>query len=109
MLVLMPHEKSNLKKKKNMSTSMAIMELVENITNAMDNGKFTIGVFIDLKKAFDTVDHSILVTKLDHYGIRGVAKKWLSSYLRIENNMYVLMALTLASYLLPVVYRKAQF
>ena len=61
-----------------MSTSMAIMELVENITN----GKFTIGVFIDLKKArFDTVDHSILVTKLDYYGIRGVAKKWLSSYL----------------------------
>ena len=64
-----------------MSTSMAIMESVENITNAMDNGKLTIGVFIDLKKAFDTVDHSILVTKLDHNGIRGVAKKWLSSYL----------------------------
>ena len=39
-----------------MSTSMAIMDLVENITNAMDNGKFTIGVFIDLKKAFDAVD-----------------------------------------------------
>ena len=51
-----------------------IMELVENITNAMDNGKFTIGVFIDLIKAFDTVDHSILVTKLHHYGIKGVAK-----------------------------------
>ena len=68
--------------RKNMSTAMAIMELVENITNAMDNGKFTICVFIDLKKAFDTVDHSILVTKLDHYGIRGVAKKWLSSYLK---------------------------
>ena len=66
---------------KNMSTSMAIMELIETITNAMDNGKFTIGVFIDLKKEFDTVDHSILVTKLDHYGIRGVAKQWLSSYL----------------------------
>ena len=51
-----------------------IMELVENITNAMDNGKFTIDVFIDLIKAFDTVDHSILVTKLHHYGIKGVAK-----------------------------------
>ena len=50
---------------KNMSTSMAIMELVENITTAMDNGKFTIGVFIDIKTAFDTVDHSILVTKLE--------------------------------------------
>ena len=74
---------------KNMSTSMTIMEFVENITNAMDNGKFTIGVFIDLKKAFYTVDHSILVTTLDHYGIRGVAKKWLSSYL--ENFIYASM------------------
>ena len=74
-----------------MSTSMAIMELVENNTTAMDNGKFTIGVFIDLKKAFDTVDHSILVTKLGHYGIRGVAKQWLSSYLenRKQQTPYV--------------------
>ena len=61
-----------------MIPSMAIMELEENITKAMDNGKFTIGVFIDIKKAFDTVDHSrpILVTKLDNNGIRGVAKQW---------------------------------
>ena len=49
-----------------MSTSMAIMDLVEEIRNAMDKGKLTIGVFIDLKKAFDTVDHRILVDKLDH-------------------------------------------
>ena len=45
------------------------------------NGKFTIGVFIDLNKAFHTVDHSVPVTKLDHYGIRGVVKQWLGSYL----------------------------
>ena len=84
-----------------MSTSMAIMQLVENITNAMDNGKFTIGVSIDLKKAFDTVDHSILVTKLDHYGIRGVAKKWLSSYLE-NRKQYVCFNGTDSGGFLPI-------
>ena len=79
---------------------MAIMELVENITKAMDNGKFTIGVFIDLKKAF--------VTKLDLNRIRGAAKQWLSSYLE-NRKQYCLMVLTLTSYLLPVEYHKAQF
>ena len=59
--------------RKNMSTSMAIMELVEEITNAMDKRKLTIVVFIDLKKAFDMVHHNILVDKLDHYGVRSVA------------------------------------
>ena len=49
--------------RKNMSTSLAIMELVEEITTSIDDCKSTIGVFIDLKKAFDTVDHSILVKK----------------------------------------------
>ena len=41
--------------RKHMSTSMALMELVEDITNAIDDGMFTVGIFIDLKKAFDTV------------------------------------------------------
>ena len=57
------------------------MELIEEITNATDNKKHAIGVFIDLKKAFDTVDHGILIKKLEHYGVRGAASDWLKSYL----------------------------
>ena len=67
--------------RKNRSTSLAILELVEEITTAIDDCKSTVGVFIDLKKAFDTVDHNILVKKLEYYGIRGIANKWACSYL----------------------------
>ena len=56
---------------------MAIFELVEEITTAMNNSMSTVAVFIDLKKAFDTVDHNIL----EHYGIRGLALSWIQSYL----------------------------
>ena len=64
-----------------MSTSLAIIELVEEITNSLDNHESTVCVFSDLKKAFDTVDHGILIEKLYHYGIRGVANKWICSYM----------------------------
>ena len=49
----------------NWSTALAIMEIIEEITTAIDRRKYTIGVFIDLKKAFDTIDHSILFAKLN--------------------------------------------
>ena len=63
------------------STSMAITHLIEELTNANEEKKITVGVFIDLKKAFDTIDHTLLLRKLKHYGIRGVANIWLESYL----------------------------
>ena len=59
--------------------------MTEEITSALDKKKSTIGVFIDLKKAFDTIDHTLLLEKLRHYGVRGVANDWLSSYL--ENRL----------------------
>ena len=63
------------------STALALMELTEEISSAMDEKMYTVGVFIDLKKAFDTIDHKLLIQKLQHFGIRGEANMWLSSYL----------------------------
>jgi hypothetical protein len=60
---------------------MAILTLLDKITKAIDNDKFAVGIFIDFAKAFDTVNHDILLKKLYHYGIRGVAYNWLESYL----------------------------
>ena len=67
--------------RKNHSTDHAIIELTDNITKAMDEGKYTIGIFLDLSKAYDTVNHQILLNKLEHYGIRGLCLKWFESYL----------------------------
>jgi hypothetical protein len=54
---------------------------LDKITKAIDNDKFAVGIFIDFAKAFDTVNHTILLQKVHHYGIRGIAHKWLSSYI----------------------------
>ena len=57
----------------NHSTDHALISLMEMVRDALDNGNFACGVFIDLQKAFDTVNHNILLSKLNHYDIRGVA------------------------------------
>ena len=64
------------------STIHALIDLTESIRQALDNNEFAVGVFIDLQKAFDTVDHKILLKKLEHYVIRGIANKWVESYLK---------------------------
>ena len=70
------------------STAMAVLDMVEKMRTAWREKNCALGVFVDLKKAFDTVDHDILLQKLEHYGVRGQTLKLLDSYLR-NRSQYV--------------------
>ena len=67
--------------RKNYSTFLALMDLVDNISKNIDDGNYSIGIFLDLSKAFDTINHNILLDKLCRYGIRGVTLNWFKHYL----------------------------
>jgi ribonuclease P/MRP protein subunit RPP40 len=60
---------------------MAMLTLMDKIIEAKEKGKYMIGLFLDFSKAFDTVNHKILIDKLNVYGIRGKANAWVTSYL----------------------------
>ena len=63
------------------STTHAIQDMLSTIQTNMDKNRFSCAIFIDFKKAFDTVNHSILLKKLERYGIRGIVNDWFDSYL----------------------------
>ena len=65
----------------NHSIDHALVSLTETIRYSLDNKRFGCGIFIDLQKAFDTVNHQILLSKMEHYCIRGCALDWFKSYL----------------------------
>ena len=64
------------------STVHALTSITESIRSALDDSKFVCGIFVDLQKAFDTVNHTILLNKLFHYGICGTMNEWFKSYLQ---------------------------
>ena len=66
--------------RKNCSPSLALIDLCDKISSAFDRREHAIGVFLDLSKAFDTVNHVIPFHKLEHYVIRGLALEWVKSY-----------------------------
>ena len=82
------------------STELASIELIDRITQDLDKGKIPISIFLDLSKASDTLDHVILLQKLNHYGIKSVEFK---TIYKIEPNMFLMIKLILICIVYPLV------
>lgn len=66
---------------KKRSTTTAVIQFINNILTALETGNIPVRIFLDLSKAYNTIDHNILIQKLHMYGIRGSTSQWLRSYL----------------------------
>ena len=80
-----------------MSTLQALLNHMQFMYDSIDSGNFVISVFLDFKKAFDTVDHKILLSKLDFYRISGVLHEWLKSCHSERNQITVIDGITSSS------------
>ena len=69
------------------STTLALIEITDNLRKFLNDGNYALSLFIDLTKAFDTVDHKILFYKMNNYGIRGHANHFFHSYLTGRNSL----------------------
>ena len=86
--------------RENHSTYMALINLIDRISEEIENNHVTLGIFIDLSKAFDTINHKILIDKLNAYGIRGTANDWFKSY--ISNRQQFVQIGDTKSKILPI-------
>ena len=82
--------------RKNHAPELALLCLVDKISDALENGEYVLGLFLDFSKAFDTVNHDILLAKLDFLGIRGICLQWFRSYLS-NREQYVVYNDTVSS------------
>ena len=71
----------------NHSTALALNDLINNISSAIKRNETTLGIFLDLSKAFDTINHEILCQKLQRYGIRDTALAWIKNYLEDQTQL----------------------
>ena len=76
--------------KEDHGSTTGLLSLTEKISRSMDNKNFTVGVFIDLAKAFDTVNRKILLEKLKHYALWGTTNDWFKSYLENRKQFVVI-------------------
>ena len=67
--------------RKNYSTCLALIDIVDKIKNALDQNDYVMGIFLDITKAFDSINHGILYSKLEHYGFRGHSLDFITSFL----------------------------
>jgi hypothetical protein len=76
--------------RKGHSTTHAILDFLKQVTEAQEQGDECMGIFCDLSKAFDTINHELLLHKLQHYGITGTSHEWFRSYL-LDRKQYTMI------------------